>query len=181
MSTTSQRERILEAAYRRVAQDGMARTTMEDVARDANVSRPTLYRQFPGGKDALFAEVVAWEAARFIDELTRAVAGHTGLADVLEELVVVGAQRIEEHSVLQKILHTEPERLLPILVLQGDLLIAAVRRFVHSAGVDEERADYIARLFLSLLGAPGCWDLTDRAQVARLVRTQMLAGVTEVT
>ena len=35
-------------------------------------------------KDALFAEVVAWESARFIDELTHAIAPHTRLADMLE-------------------------------------------------------------------------------------------------
>ena len=32
-------------------------------------------------------------------------------------------------------------------------------------------------LFLSYLGSPGQWDLTDEAAVHRLVRTQFLAGV----
>lgn len=177
-----QRERILEAAYHRIAQDGMAKTTVEDVARDANVSRPTVYRHFPGGKDGLFAEVVAWEAERFIDELTHAIAAHTDLAGILEELLVVGAERINAHQVLQKVLQTEPERLLPLLILQSDRLITAVRRFVLAAGVeDDEAADYVARMVLSVMGAPGAWDLADRAQVARLVRTQLVAGVTDVT
>jgi AcrR family transcriptional regulator len=178
----TQRERILEAAYRLVAEQGMARTTIEDVAKDAGVSRPTIYRHFPGGKDGLFAEVVAWEAARFIDELTHAIAARTELAAILEELIVVGAERIEAHQVLQKVLQTEPERLLPLLVLQSDRLIAAVRSFVESAGVrDDEAADYIARMVLSFLGAPGAWDLTDREEVGRLVRTQLLAGVAGTT
>jgi len=178
----TQRERILQAAYLRIAQDGMGKTTVEDVARDANVSRPTVYRHFPGGKDALFAEVVAWEAERFIDELTHAVAPHTHLADILEELIVVGAERINAHQVLQKVLQTEPERLLPLLVFQSDRLITAVRRFVESAGVhQDEAADYIARMVLSVMGAPGAWDLADRSQVAQLVRTQLLARVTDVT
>ena len=34
-----------------------------------------------------------------------------------------------------------------------------------------------ARLFLSYLGSHGSWDLADRDQVRRLVRTQLLAGV----
>lgn len=174
----TQRERILEAAYRLVASHGMARTTVEDVAKAAGVSRPTIYRHFPGGKDGLFGEVVAWEAARFIDELTHAIAAHTDVHDILEELIVVGAERIEAHQVLQKVLQTEPERLLPLLVLQSDRLIAAVRSFVESAGVsDDDAADYIARMVLSFLGAPGGWNLADRNEVGRLVRTQLLAGV----
>jgi AcrR family transcriptional regulator len=180
----SQRERILEAAYRCIASVGMARTTIEDVAREANVSRPTVYRQFPGGKDALFRDVVAWEAARFIDELTHAIAPHEHLADILEELVVVGAQRIEAHTVLQQVLETEPERLVPILVLQSDLLIAAVRPFVRAAlppTAPDDAADYVARMLLSVVASPGSWDLADRADVQRFVRRQLLAGVTEVT
>ena len=41
--------------------------------------------------------------------------------------------------------------------------------------------DHIARLVLSFIGTPGRWDLTDRAQVAELVRTELLAGVTDDT
>ena len=38
-------------------------------------------------------------------------------------------------------------------------------------------AEYIARLFLSYLGSHGSWDMADRDQVRRLVRTQLLGGV----
>src|ERR671914_708763 len=56
---------------------------MDDVAREARVSRPTVYRHFPGGRDALLRDVVAWESARFVNDLTRAVGVHTELrADV---------------------------------------------------------------------------------------------------
>jgi len=47
-------------------------------------------------------------------------------------------------------------------------------------GLDvDEAAGYITGLFLSYLGSPGRWDLTDDAAVHRLVRTQFLAGVLE--
>jgi hypothetical protein len=35
-------------------------------------------------------------------------------------------------------------------------------------------------MVLSLVGAPGRWDLTDRAEVAELVRSEILAGVVAV-
>jgi hypothetical protein len=38
-------------------------------------------------------------------------------------------------------------------------------------------AEHVARMFLSHLAAQGSWDLTDRAEVRQLVRTQFLAGI----
>ena len=52
------RERLLEAAYAVVARRGMARTTVEDVAREAGVGRATVYRWFPGGREQLVSETV---------------------------------------------------------------------------------------------------------------------------
>lgn len=46
------------------------------------------------------------------------------------------------------------------------------------AGVDtDEAADYLTRMILSYLGSPAGWDLTDRDQTRRLVRTEFLAGI----
>ncbi|MDQ1477555.1 MAG: hypothetical protein QOE62_2784, partial [Actinomycetota bacterium] len=46
------------------------------------------------------------------------------------------------------------------------------------AGVDIERAaDYLARAILSLIGAPGRWDLDDPEQVANLVGVELLGGI----
>ncbi len=37
--------------------------------------------------------------------------------------------------------------------------------------------DYLAQMFLSLLNAPGSWNLSDRSEVRTLVRSQLLGGV----
>ena len=59
------RERLLQATYDCVARWGLAKTTVEDAAREAGVSRATVYRYFPGGRDELISAVVGWEFARF--------------------------------------------------------------------------------------------------------------------
>ena len=41
-------------------------------------------------------------------------------------------------------------------------------------------ADYVARMVLSLIESPGRWDLTDRDQVKDLVRTELLAPLSQV-
>jgi AcrR family transcriptional regulator len=180
------RDRLLGAAYACVARYGLAKTTMEDVGREAGLSRATLYRYFPGGKDQIVRDVVAWETARFFDELTRAVAAETDIVALLTETLLFAHRAVEEHEVLQKILETEPERLLPLLTVESNTLVLLVKRFLLLAlqraplrpGVDADAAgEYLARMVLSHVGGQGRWDLTDRASVDRLVRRQFLGGL----
>ena len=60
------RERVLEATYTCVARFGMGKTTVEDVVKESGVSRASIYRLFPGGKDQLLRETVGWEMNRFL-------------------------------------------------------------------------------------------------------------------
>ncbi len=171
-----------------VARYGIAKTTVEDVARQAGLSRATVYRYFPGGKDELINRTIAWEAGRFFERLAIAVADAPDLETLLVDAVMFAHHAFEEHAVLQKVLETEPELLLPQLTVESTRLIAFIRTFLAGAfdrardrlspGLDAERAaDHVARLVLSFVGTPGRWDLTDRAQVGELVRTELLAGV----
>jgi AcrR family transcriptional regulator len=182
------RERILEASYACVARYGLAKTTVEDVARAARLSRATVYRYFPGGRDQLMREVIAWETGRFFGRLAEAVAGAPDFAALLEEALVFAHRAVEEHEVLQKVLQTEPERLLPQLTVESERTLTFIRRFLLPYLEREElqmapgeAADYVARMLVSFIANQGRWDLTDREQVARLVRTELLAGVTRDT
>lgn len=181
-----QRERILEATYACVARYGLGKTKIEDVAREAKLSRATIYRYFPGGKDQLTSEVIAWEMTRFFVRLADAVAGAPDFSHLLEEGLVFAHRAIEEHDVLQKVLETEPERLLPQLTVATHSILRAVTAFLEPRLAQEElrpgmtparAAEYLARMILSFIGQQGRWDLTDRAQVRELVRTELLAGV----
>jgi len=180
------RERILEAGYTCVARYGLAKTTVEDVARASGLSRATLYRYFPGGRDQLLRDVIAWETGRFFGRLAEAVAGAPDFPSLLEEALMFAHRAIEEHEVLQKVLQTEPERLLPQLTVESERILVFIRRFLIPylereqlrEGVDPEQgADYVARMLLSFIGNQGRWDLTDPDQIAELVRTELLAGV----
>jgi AcrR family transcriptional regulator len=180
------RERLLEAGYACVARYGIAKTTVEDVAREARLSRATLYRYFPGGKDQLIADVIGWEAGRFFERLGRAVQGAPDLATLLEEALLFAHQAVEDHAVLQRILVTEPDLLLPHLTVESTRLLDLIKVFLAprlaeaslAPGVDVARAaDWIARMLLSHISAQGMWDLTSRDDVRRLVRQQVLAGI----
>jgi AcrR family transcriptional regulator len=146
-----------------------------------------VYRYFPGGKDQLVREVIAWETGRFFGRLAEAVAGAPDFAHLLEEALLFAHRAVEEHDVLQKVLQTEPERLLPRLTVEADRVLPFISSFLVPyleredlrPGVTVEwAANYVARMLLSFIGQQGAWDLTDREQVARLVRTELLAGIT---
>ena len=180
------RERILEATFACVARYGLAKTTVEDAAREARLSRATVYRHFPGGRDQLIAEVISWEARRFFARLAAAVSGTPGFAPLLEDALLFAHRAVEDHEVLQKVLQTEPEVLTTQLTVESTRLLDLVRGFLVPylereelrPGVEAvDAADYVARLVLSLVSSGGGWDLTDREQVRRLVRTQLVAGI----
>ncbi|MBM3674580.1 MAG: TetR/AcrR family transcriptional regulator [Actinobacteria bacterium] len=184
------RERLLEAAYACVARFGMAKTTVEDVVKESGVSRATVYRVFPGGKDQLLREVVAWEMGRFFGALAEAAAGAPDFASLVESGLVYAHRAVREHEVLQTILVTEPERLLPLMTTEQErplrfvtaYLLPFLEREARAGhvrdGVDLDTAsDYVARMLLSLISSPGRWDLDDPAQVRQVVREELLAGV----
>ncbi|HET6794662.1 MAG TPA: TetR/AcrR family transcriptional regulator [Acidimicrobiales bacterium] len=177
---------MLEAAYTCVAAYGIGKTTVEDVARRSGVSRATLYRYFPGGRDQVVREVVAWQAGLFFEQLAEAVDGYADLGELLVETLLFAHRAFLDHAVLQKVLETEPERLLPALTLQSDRVLAFVRAFLAShirasdlrPGLEPaEATEYLGRLLLSYIGSPGRWDLTSREEVRRLVAREFLGAV----
>src|SRR2546423_15714884 len=75
-------ERILDAAFDCIGDVGLSRTTMEDVARRARLTRQTIYRYFPS-KDHLVMGLVMREEDKFIDGTRRAFAGDGDLEEAL--------------------------------------------------------------------------------------------------
>jgi AcrR family transcriptional regulator len=184
------RDRLLAATYRCVVRFGLGKTTVEDVVKESGLSRATIYRQFPGGRDELLLETVGWELANYFTRLADHVRDAPDLVQLLEQGLVYAHRSVEEHEVLRKILDTEPERLLPLLTVESAKTLPFIADFLHpylqrdyDAGrlrpdVDLDRAaEYLARCILSLINAPGRWDLEDSAQVRELVLGELLGGI----
>lgn len=106
-------EHILDAAYELLLSIGMRRMTMADIARQAEVSRATLYRRWGSVREVV--------AALMTREWTALAANELGgeEASARERLVggivrVVRASRT--HPMLRKIIEVDPEFLLPYLL-----------------------------------------------------------------
>ena len=179
-------EDVLAAGYACVARAGFADTTLATVADEAGISRATLYRWFPGGREELLGQVVAWEHRRFFLSLYGAVQNCSSLEEVMIQGLLVAHRSMESHEVLQMVLAQDSAFLASALSAQEEPTRAQIAAFLvpylkaHelAPGVDvEATATHLARLFLSLLGAPGRWDLSDPRKVQELVTTEFLAGV----
>ena len=190
MSTPAEtRERVLHAALGCIEREGLAATSVEDVARAASVSRATIYRHFPGGREQLVSETVTWEVARFFARVERAISAEPDLAARLRLALSSGHRALDDHALLHRLLRTEPEAVLTELSVATDLVLELIIAYLADQLVAEqaagrarsdldvpEAADHLGRLYLSYLGAPGRWDLDDPAEIDRLVRTQFAFG-----
>lgn len=187
MTARSAREQVLAATLVCVTRLGMTKTTMDDIAREADLSRATLYRAFPGGRDEVLDAVVTWEVARFFRRVSDAI--HPDELDavmVLEQGLLAARDALAHHDLLQRLLRDEADQLVPSLATVMPLVVQALADWYRPRlegarlrpGVDPtEAADLVARMALSYLGTPGRWDLTSSAQVRRLVREHLLAGI----
>lgn len=83
---SSERDKIVDAAIRCFERFGPQRTSMNDIAEEAGISRRTLYRQFDD-RPALVAEILD----RRLGALHESVAAHLGTYDDIEQALVDGS------------------------------------------------------------------------------------------
>jgi AcrR family transcriptional regulator len=177
--------RLLDATVACIANVGVTKTTLDEVAREAHCSRATLYRYFPG-KPALVAALVAREAVALDGALRAATAVTESLDDAVVAIVVTAAGWLASQPALAFVIAAEPEVLLPHLAFDGAdrvLLVGAgviapsLERFVgaqraHRAG------EWLARIVLSYVINPiDSVDLADPNSVRRLVADFVVPGL----
>ncbi len=183
-------EQILAATYRCVARFGLAKTTIEDVVRESGISRATIYRHFPGGRDEVMRETVGWEVGRFFVQLSDGIRDAKDLVELLGLGLRQAHQALREHALLQTMLQTEPERLLGLITTESAKTVPFIADFLHPyleredaagrlrPGLDLGRAaDYVARLILSYIGSAGRWNIDDDDELDDLVRHELLGGI----
>ena len=99
--TSAARERLIDAAEACFHRYGVMKTTVEDVAATAKVSRATVYRYFDG-RDAIILGVLLREAGRFLGRLSDKLAAQPDLetAVVTGVIFTVKAVRADENLAL---------------------------------------------------------------------------------
>ncbi len=173
---------VLDATVACVERLGFQKVTMDHICAEANVSRATVYRMFPGGRDVLFEAVRVRSLTDFFTVLRAHVEGASSLDEVLVRCVTVAYAELMADQQLATMLATEPGETL------GDLTVSGVSRIVRVAAEymspllhsfvprqqAEEIVEIMCRLVISAFLSPSpLLDFSDEAVVRRLVRTYL--------
>ena len=183
--------KVVDAALSCFGRWGVAKTTLDDIAREAGCSRATVYRLFPGGKDVVIEAVAGRELARFFTDLSSELERNAG---DLESLLVTGiaftTRAIRAHEPLQFVLAHEPEVILPLVafdrcdrVLDQAAAFCAPWLTPHLGPEWAARAGvWLTRMVLSypLVPSDG-FDLAREDDARRFVSCFVLPGLTATT
>jgi len=167
-SVEDARNRLVDAAEACFTRFGVAKTTLEDIATEAGVSRATVYRYFEGGRDEIILGVVLREGKAFLEALGRRVQREETLGSAIVEgvLYTVSAVRKNEHLALlfapEVAGHTTSiaGASTALYELTQDFLRPIFEQ-ARAAGqlrdgiIAEDAAEFVLRMILSLLSVAG--------------------------
>lgn len=175
--------RIVDAAYELFCRFGIQRTTMEDVARRAGVSRITVYRRF-ATRSVLVDHVIRREIRRYFDQFLVDIEQAKTAADRVVLGFVSSLRAIRRNPLLGGLMAADPNALVPTTIGDGGRTLATVREFVAGQLRREQDAgnvsgdvnvDVVAELMVrvcsSFLVIPShIIDLDDDEQLSDLAR-----------
>ena len=154
----SNEDRILAATIEAATVHGIGRLSVADVATRAGLSRQTVYKYFPS-KDVLVAAAVRREAGTFVEAVTGAIAGIEDAREAVAAAVLLTLELARQHPLLDRVVRTEPERLVPLLATDEGLVLPVVRVPVEAVvaerfpGLDDvgrrRTADVLVRVLIS--------------------------------
>lgn len=181
--TDEARARILDAAYAQFCRMGIQRSTMEDVARRAGVSRITVYRRF-ASKDVLVEHVVRREFRRYFDQFLVEIEQAETVADRVVLGFVSSLRAIRGNPLIGGLIDIEPDLLVASMIGDGGQTLATVRQFVagqlrreqHAGTVSPDlnidlAAELMVRISASFLVIPShVVDIDDDEHLANVAR-----------
>ena len=178
-------DRAIDATLGCLAQFGASKTTIDDIAREAGMSRATLYRVFPGGKDALFNAAITREIGAFFDDLESRVGDVTAPEDLLTLGFGDALRFIRQHQSLSQALEADPSPLHRASFLTADdpaqlLITTFVGRYITDLEGDDaaQFCEVLVRLILSYATQPSRWvDPDDETSIRRLVRRHLIPAL----
>jgi AcrR family transcriptional regulator len=106
------REMILEAARGRFQRFGYSKTTMEEIATDAGISKGTIYLYFHNKED-IFTEIMAREALELERLMYHAVKNEKSVRKQLEMIFIGSIEYMEQHPFLHSTLRRDVEMVTP--------------------------------------------------------------------
>jgi AcrR family transcriptional regulator len=166
-NATAARERIIDAAEACFQRFGVTKTTIEDVATAAGVSRATIYRYFDGRDDIILGALLR-EASRFLDRLGDRLATQPDFQSAIVAGVIYTVKAVRADDVLALLFSAESAGLTGSLVGASEALFRTTAGFLRPhfeaalesgelrSDIDlDEAAEWTLRVILSQLTVSG--------------------------
>lgn len=165
---TSVRDRLLAAAETCFNRFGVEKTTLEDIANEAGVSRATVYRHFDGGRDEVILGVVLRDAREFLASLARKVEKEPTITDAIVRGILETVSSARKNPRLTLFFAPETAGHTASLAGRSAALFDLTAEFLGPTferareqgrlrpGVEvQEATEFVVRMVLSLLAVPG--------------------------
>lgn len=162
------RDRLIDAAEECFARFGVAKTTLEDIATQAGVSRATVYRYFDGGRDEIILGVVLRDANAFLEALRRRLQRQPDLAGAIVEGVMYTVASVRKNAQLALLFAPEVVGHTTTIAGASTALFELTTDFLRPVFDDahregrlrpgvgaEDAAEFVLRFILSLLAVDG--------------------------
>jgi AcrR family transcriptional regulator len=167
-SALDDRDPVLDAALTAFLDFGIRRTSMGEIARRAGISPATLYRRYAQKSDVQMA-VGLREAQRELSYVDHKVDPGAPPLEQLVQLYTAVTHRLRDNKLLQRVLATEPESVLPRLTLEAAPLLEIGRG---------DRAGFLTRLQAD--GHLPTYDVTPVADfLTRVTQSEILTPAAE--
>ena len=188
LESDPQRERLLDAARACLERYGLSKTTVEDVARAAGLSRATVYRMV-GSRDALVLAVAAREAERCAADAVDHLQRFDDVGSWVVEGILFCLREIPKRPVLAQFGAPQDLAAASRLVLSSERMLAigsdilrpmfegARREGLLAPAVElDDFIEWVLRILMSFLAMPGP-AVRDEADLRRLLRTMLLPAI----
>jgi AcrR family transcriptional regulator len=177
---------VIDAVLACVAKWGWEKVTMDDVCSSSGVSRATVYRLFPGGRDVLFEAVRERELQRFFTVMRAHIEGADTFEELLVRCVVVASSELRHDAQLAAMLATAPGEMIGNLTVDGVGRIVQVATEFITPLTDQYIStddgvvliEVVVRLVISFFLSPSLHvDFTNEESARNLVRTFIHPGL----
>ena len=146
-STDNARERILAAAERCIDRHGIRKTTMDDVASEVGLSRPSVYRYF-ADRDDLLVELIARHARAINLRAHKSISRQSSLPDQIVEGVLNIADNARRDPLMRYAIDTDGSSLSRRMSTSGmsEIIRAEIwDRYLDAAVANDELAPGLPR------------------------------------
>ncbi|MBW2695511.1 MAG: TetR/AcrR family transcriptional regulator [Deltaproteobacteria bacterium] len=186
--TPSGREKMLDAAESCLERFGLAKTTIEDVARAAGLSRATVYRQF-GNRDGLLLAVAARDAERTARQAELFLQQFDDVGSWLVEGMLFCLREIPKRPVLSQFLAPQDFGAASRLILTSERMLSIGAELLRPIFEPARREallqrdlqldslmEWVLRILMSYLAVPGPPSRTEE-ELRQLLRGMLLPAV----